>query len=176
VRALANKRPVMALSLLIVVGGLVIFGMTTAFIAWGQSTGTPAAPAAQTDYNKVGSFGLTGYPALWVKPTAATPQFITDAFQNGRGVVLLAYVQGAADDDEMLLAFENIQATYADSADFFSFEAREVSETGDVLNQLGVNAPPILAVIRSDGGVYELYTGWISERVMEQVVANATRL
>jgi hypothetical protein len=165
----------MAVTILIVVGGLVIFGMTTAFIAWGQSTGT-TAPAGQANYNTVGSFGLTGYPDLWVKPTDATPQFIKDAFAGGRGVVLLAYVQGAADDDEMLLAFENIQATYAERADFFSFEAREASELGDVLAQLGVNAPPILAVIRSDGGVYELYTGWISEAVMEQVVANATRL
>jgi hypothetical protein len=166
----------MAVALLIVVGGVLIFAMTTAFIAWGQSTGTPTSSTGQADFNKVGSYGLTGYPQLWVKPTDATPQFITEAFQNGRGVVLLAYVQGAADDDEMLQAFETIQATYADRADFFSFEAREVSETGDVLDQLGVNAPPILAVIRNDGGVYELYTGWISERVMEQVVANATRL
>ncbi len=166
----------MAVSLLIVVGGLLIFGMTTAFIALGQETATPTATTPQTNYNAVGSYGLTGYPSIYVKVNETTPQFIDDAFKNGKGVVLLAYVQGAAADDEMLMSFENVQAMYADRADFFSFEAREVSETGDVLDQLGVNAPPILAVIRSDGGVYELYTGWISQPVMEQVIANATRL
>lgn len=175
-KAYAERRPVLAAAVLIAAGGLVILGMMTAFIAWGQSESTPTASAGGVDYNTVGSFGLTGYPPVYVSPTDKTPQFVTDAFTSGRGIVLLAYVQGAADDDEMLMSFQNIQSYYAERADFFAFEAREVSELGDVLDQLGVDAPPILAVIRSDGSVHELYTGWIGERVMEQVVANATRL
>ena len=35
--------------------------------------------------------------------------------------------------------------------------------------------PPILAVIRGNGEVAELYTGWIGLKVMEQVVADAVR-
>lgn len=175
-KASAQKRPVLAAALLIAVGGVVILGMMTAFIAWGQAESTPPAAAGGMDYNTVGSFGLAGYPPLYVSPTEATPQFVTDAFMSGRGLVLLAYVQGAADDDEMLMSFQNVQSQYADRADFFAFEAREVSELGDVLDQLGVDAPPVLAIIRSDGSVQGLYTGWIGQRVMEQVVANATRL
>lgn len=175
-KAHAARRPVLAAAVLIVVGGLVILGMMTAFIAWGQSESAPTAAAGAVDYDTVGSYGLTGYPAIYVAPTDATPRFVTDAFTAGRGIVLLAYVQGAADDDEMLLSFQNIQALYSERTDFFAFEAREVSELGDVLDQLGVDAPPILAVIRSDGSVHGLYTGWIGERVMEQVVSNATRL
>ena len=175
-KAEAQKRPVLTVAALIAVGGILIFGMTTAFLAWGQSSTAQTTSAAGVDYNTVGSYGLTGYPSIYVQATDDTPAFISDAFSSGRGVILLAYVQGAADDDEMLASFQNIQALYSDRADFYAFEAREVSELGDVLDQMGVDAPPILAVIRSDGSVYELYTGWIGERVMEQVVANATRL
>ena len=35
--------------------------------------------------------------------------------------------------------------------------------------------PPILAIIRGNGEVAELYTGWIGLKVMEQVVADAVR-
>lgn len=163
-------------SLLVVIGGVLIFGLTTAFLAWGQSAGEASTTGASANYNTVGSYGLTGYPSLYIEPTSNTPEFISDAFTAGRGIVLLVYVQGAGADDEMLANFNSIQSLYADRADFYSFEAREVSESGDLLTQLGVDAPPILAVIRSDGSVYQLYTGWIGEQVMEQVIANATRL
>ena len=44
-----------------------------------------------------------------------------------------------------------------------------------MLEQLKINAPPALAVISGDGSVYQQYTGWIDQKVMEQVVANAVR-
>jgi hypothetical protein len=40
---------------------------------------------------------------------------------------------------------------------------------------LRVSDPPILAIIRGDGVVSELYTGWIGLKVMEQRVADAVR-
>ncbi len=65
-------------------------------------------------------------------------------------------------------------STRADTS-FFSFEAHSTAELGDTLTQLRVSDPPILAVIRGNGDVAQLYTGWIGEKVMEQVVANAVR-
>jgi hypothetical protein len=160
---------------LIVLAGAVVFGSMTAFLAWGQA-GTPAAPGtAGTSYNTAGSFGITGLPTLHI--TAATaPTIVSDALNQNRGVILLAYVAGAADDDDMLASFNAVQAKYASQASFFSFEAADVSQLGNMLDQLHVNSPPILAVIRGDGTVYQIYTGWIGEQVMDQVVANALRL
>lgn len=158
----------------IVVAGVLVAAMMIGFAAWGA--GAPATTAAATtsvNYNTVGSYGLEGYTALTIKPTKLTPTFVTDAFKAGRGVVILAYVQGAADDDEMYSNFQTVQSLYTGQADFFNFEAAQVSQFGDLLTQLGVNAPPVFAVIRSDGSVYQMYTGWISEQVMDQVVANA---
>jgi hypothetical protein len=161
---------------LICLGGLAIFGMFTALLAWGQTTAGPAAATQTKTYNTVGSFGMDGYPALTLRPTAETPSFITDPLSQNRGVILLAYVEGAAADDEMLQSFEQVKAMYSDRASFFSFEAASSAELGDVLDQLGANQPPLLVVIRGDGSVYQLYTGWISEKVIEQVVSNAVSL
>ena len=81
----------------------------------------------------------------------------------------------ATDDMEMLSYFNDIKANYAADSSFFSFEARESKQLGDLLAQLRVSDPPILAIIRGDGTVAELYTGWIGQKVMEQQVANAVR-
>ena len=152
--------------------GVVVFGATAGFLAWGQAA-TTATGFGSVSNNSVGSYGVTGLPALTITPTANTPAFISDALKNNRGVILLAYVAGAADDEDMLASFNTVRTEYAAQASFFSFEAQDVAHLGDVLDQLRVSAPPILAVIRSDGSVYQLYTGWIGEKVMEQVVANA---
>ncbi len=160
---------------LVVLAGAVIFGAMTAFLAWGQ-TGTTASPAASSaDYNAAGSFGITGLPTLTIDAKTA-PSIVADALNQNQGVILLAYVSGAADDEDMLTSFNAVKAEFASQASFFSFEAADVSQLGNLLEQLHVSAPPILAVIRPDGTVYQLYTGWISEPVMSQVVANAIRL
>jgi hypothetical protein len=85
------------------------------------------------------------------------------------------YVKGASDDMEMLDYFNDIKANYAADSSFFSFEARESKQLGDLLSQLRVSDPPILAIIRGDGVVAQLYTGWIGFKVMEQEVADAVR-
>jgi hypothetical protein len=85
------------------------------------------------------------------------------------------YIDGAADDMEMLSYFDDVKAQFGADSSFMSFEARKVTELGDTLDQLRVSNPPILAVIRGDGEVSELYTGWIGKKVMEQVVSDAAR-
>jgi hypothetical protein len=161
----------------IVLAGVVVFGAMTAFLAWGQ-TGTSVTPTGSNvnaNYNAAGSFGVTGLPSLTIK-AATAPSMVADSLKQNRGVILLAYVAGAADDDDMLASFNAVKAKYAAQASFFSFEAADVSELGNLLDQLRVSAPPIFAVIRPDGSVYQIYTGWIGQEVMDQVVANALRL
>ena len=171
-----QKKSLLAVMALIVLGGIVVLGMFTGFLALGQTPTTTTSTTTLVNYNASGSYGITGMPSLTIKPTAATPSFITDALNQERGVILLAYVEGAADDDDMLASFNAIKAKYAADASFFSFEARDISQLGDVLNQLRVNAPPVLAVIRADSTVYQIYTGWIGREVIDQVVSNAVRL
>ena len=163
-------------AVLILVVGALLFGGVIAVRVMAES-GTAAAPAAAqpASYNSVSSFGMTGYAPLTVAPTADTPEFITKRLDENRGVVLLVYVQGASDDMEMLNYFNDIKANYAADSSFFSFEARESKQLGDLLAQLHVSDPPILAIIRGDGQVANLYTGWIGFKVMEQEIADAVR-
>jgi hypothetical protein len=162
-------------AVLIVVVGALLFGGVVAVRVMAES-GTPAPAATQpASYNTVSSYGMTGYEPLTVEPTADTPEFITKRLDENRGVVLLVYVQGASDDMEMLSYFNDIKANYAADSSFFSFEARESKQLGDLLAQLRVSDPPILAIIRGDGQVANLYTGWIGFKVMEQEIADAVR-
>jgi hypothetical protein len=163
-------------AVLIVVIGALLFGGVVAVRVMAESGATPAPTATQPEsYNSVSSYGMTGYPALTLEPTAETPDFITKRLDENRGIVLLVYVKGASDDMEMLSSFNDIKANYAADSSFFSFEARESKQLGDTLMQLRVSDPPILAIIRGDGTVANMYTGWIGFKVMEQEIADAVR-
>ncbi|HQG03384.1 MAG TPA: hypothetical protein PK838_03525 [Thermoleophilia bacterium] len=172
---MSRNRSFLFAVVLVLVGGLAILGGVTAIRVFAEDGSTTTATTGQSDYNKAGSYGITGYQPLKLEPTSDTPKFITKALNDQKGVILLVYVRGASADEEMLANFNKVKTTYRSQASFFNFEAREVKELGDVLTQLKVNAPPMLAVVKADGSVAQLYTGWIGQKVMEQVVANALR-
>lgn len=161
--------------LVILVGGLAILGGVTAIRVLAQEGDVAVPVAGQESFNETGSYGIAGYSELKLEPTEATPAFIKKPLEGERGVILLVYVKGAGSDEEMLANFQKVKTMYQSQASFFNFEARKVAELGDVLAQLKVNAPPIFAVIKADGTVSQMYTGWIGQKVMEQVVADALR-
>lgn len=160
---------------LIIVMGAAIMAVVTGGIVLANSAPTPVSPTTVSgNYNTAGSYGITGYPTLTVNAQAANvPSFIKNPLAEKRGVILFVYVAGVTEDDQMLGYFNTIKAKYAAQGSFFSFEARNASELGDLLAQLKISQPPAFAVISPDGSVYQEYTGWISEKVMSQVVANA---
>ena len=171
-----RNRPFMVTAALILAAGAVLFGSVVAVRVLAAETTAPAAALPEpVSYNTVSSYGTTGYAPLTLVPTAETPSFITKRLDEKRGIVLLVYVEGAADDMEMLSYFNEVKAQYAADSSFYDFEARASKDLGDTLQQLRVTDPPILAIIRGDGQVAEMYTGWIGRKVMEQQVADAVR-
>jgi hypothetical protein len=174
---LKRNKAFLLTAVLILVAGTVLFGGVVAVRVLADTSGAaqPAAVATPATYNTVSSFGMTGYAPLKLVPTDQTPDFIKARLDEQRGIVLLVYIDGAADDMEMLQSFNAAKAQYAADSSFLDFEARKSSDLGDTLQQLRVSNPPILAVIRGNGDVAQLYTGWISQKVMSQVIANAAR-
>ena len=171
-----RNRAFLITAALILVVGAALFGGVVAVRVFAAAGATPAAALpTPPSYNTVSSFGTTGYAPLKITPTGETPSFITSRLEEQRGIVLLVYVEGAADDMEMLSYFNAVKGQYGVDSSFMSFEARKTTELGDTLQQLRVSNPPILAVIRGSGEVAEMYTGWIGRKVMEQVVADAAR-
>ncbi len=171
----SRNRSFLIAVVLVLVCGLAILAGVTAIRVFAEDGATTTTATGPTDYNKAGSYGITGYQPLKLEPTDETPEFITDSLNDQKGIILLVYVNGASADEEMLASFNKVKTMYQSQASFFNFEARKIKELGDVLTQLKVNAPPMLAVIKGDGTVAQLYTGWIGQKVMEQVVANALR-
>lgn len=173
---LKRNRAFLLTAVSILVVGAMLFAGVVAVRVLADTTAPPAPtlPAPPT-YNVVSSYGMTGYAPLKLVPTDDTPAFISDTLKEERGIVLLVYVDGASDDMQMLESFNAVKKQYAADSRFLDFEARKTTELGDTLEQLKVSNPPILAVIRGNGDVAQLYTGWIGRKVMEQVVANAVR-
>jgi hypothetical protein len=169
-----NGRFLVTAALVLVVGALLFGGVVAVRVVAAESS-VPQPLPAPASYNTVSSYGMTGYAPLTITPTAETPAFITSRLNENRGIVLLVYCEGAADDMEMLSYFDDVKAQYSADASFFSFEARKSSDLGDTLQQLRVSNPPVLAIIRGSGEVAELYTGWIGLKVMEQRVADGVR-
>ena len=170
-----NRAFLITAALILVVGAALFCGVVAVRVFAAAETAAPAALPTPASYNTVSSYGTTGYAPLKITPTAETPSFITSRLEEQRGIVLLVYVEGAADDMEMLSYFNAVKGQYGVDSSFMSFEAHKTTELGDTLQQLRVSNPPILAVIRGSGEVAELYTGWIGRKVMEQVVADAAR-
>lgn len=170
-----NRTFLLGAVLILVVGALLFAGVVAVRVMAEEEASSPPATEQPASYNSVSSYGMTGYAPLTIEATADTPEFITKRLDENRGIVLLVYVKGASDDMEMLSYFNDVKANYAADSSFFSFEARESKQLGDLLAQLRVSDPPILAIIRGDGQVANLYTGWIGFKVMEQEVADAVR-
>ena len=170
-----NKSFLVTAALILVIGAMIFGGVTVVRVMAEGTTTTPAAPAATANYNSVDSFGVTGYAPLTVTDTPDTPGFVSKRLKEQRGMVVLVYVEGAAADMEMLQSFNAVKAQYAADASFFNFEAHDVTETGNLLDQLKVSDPPVLAIIDGTGKVSELYTGWVDQKVLEQRVADAVR-
>lgn len=171
-----RNRPFVVTAAVILVVGAVLFGSVVAVRVFAAGTTTPAAPLpTPASYNVASSYGITGYAPPTIVPTPDTPSFIKKRLDEKRGMVLLVYCAGAADDMEMLSYFNTVKAQYSGDSSFFDFEAHASSDLGDTLQQLHVTDPPILAIIRGDGQVAEMYTGWIGLKVMEQQVADAVR-
>ena len=170
-----NRSFLVTAALIFVVGACLFGGVVAVRVFAVGATGAATPLPAPASYNTVSSYGITGYAPLKLVPTAETPSFIKSRLQEGRGIVLLVYVDGATDDMAMVQNFDAVKAQYGADTSFMSFEAHKTTELGDTLQQLRVSDPPILAVIRGNGEVAELYTGWIGEEVMEQVVSNAVR-
>ncbi len=170
-----NKSFLITAVLIVVIGAVIFGGVTVVRVMAEDSTTPTAAVAAPSNYNTVDSYGITGYAPLTVSDTPETPGFVSKRLKEQRGMVVLVYVKGAQADTEMLDSFNAIKAQYAADSSFFSFEAKDVTQTGNLLDQLKVSDPPILAVIDGSGKVAELYTGWIDRKVMEQRIADAIR-
>ncbi|MFA4965314.1 MAG: hypothetical protein WC709_06730 [Thermoleophilia bacterium] len=171
-----RNRAFLITAAMILVVGAILFGGVVAVRVLAETNTTPAAPLpAPASYNSASSYGVTGYAPLTLTPTADTPSFITKRLDEKRGIVLLVYCAGAAADMEMLSYFDAVKSQFDADSSFFSFEALESKQLGDTLQQLRVSDPPLLAIIRADGEVAELYTGWISRKVMEQQIADAVR-
>jgi hypothetical protein len=179
-----NSSFLLAIALILGVGASIFGGVVAVRVVAAEGSAPVTAATDPTANNMVSSYGLGSIPGatsggayepLVITPTADTPAFITDRLAEQQGIVLLVYVEGASDDMEMLSYFNTVKEQYAADSTFMAFEAVAVTELGDTLGQLRVSDPPILAIIRGDGVVSELYTGWIGLKVMEQRVADAVR-
>ena len=177
-----NSSFLIAIALILGVGASIFAGVLAVRVAAAEGSAPVSAASDITANNIVSSYGLGSIPAasggsqpLVITPTAETPAFITDRLAEQQGIVLLVYVEGASDDMEMLSYFNTVKGQYASDSTFLAFEALATTELGDTLGQLRVSDPPILAIIRGDGVVSEMYTGWIGLKVMEQRVADAVR-
>ncbi len=171
----ARNRSFLATAALIVMGGLVVMGVFTVFFAMAESGQTTPTAAVEQAVPVPGSFGITGAPTLSITVTDDTPKPIANALKEQRGIVLLVYLKGASADMAMLEEVKSLKPVYADDMSFFIYESGDVKRLGDVLDQLGVYDPPVLAVVLDDATVSELYTGWVGAKVLEQRIADAAR-
>jgi len=171
-----NRAFLLTAAVILAVGAVLFGAVVTVRVLAAAQPAQPSSLPVPASYNVVSSYGMVGYAPLKLdKDDPGLPAFISEPLQQERGIVLLVYVDGASDDMQMLESFDAIKKQYAADSRFLDFEARKSSELGDTLDQLKVSNPPILVVIRGTGDVAQMYTGWISKKVMSQVVANAVR-
>ena len=164
-------------AVLILVVGALLFGGVIAVRVMAESSATPAPAATQpASYNSVSSYGMTGYAPLTLEPTAETPDFITKRLDEKPRHRPARVRQGRQRrHGDALLLQRHQGATTPPTARSSPSRRASPSSSATPSMQLRVSDPPILAIIRGDGTVANLYTGWIGFKVMEQEIADAVR-
>lgn len=110
-----------------------------------------------------------------IKATSSTPAEIAQALDRKKPLVLLIYVAGGADDELVRKSLQKIAPRYPDVT-FIMYDYSNPKEYGDIVSQLGVQYPPVVAFVDRNGTVQYLTTGFVDEGVLTQYVVNTRQL
>lgn len=106
---------------------------------------------------------------------ADTPSELAQALRMKKPVVILIYVPGGADDELVRKSLQKIAPKYPDVT-FLTYDYKKPDEYGDILMQLGIDYPPVVAFVTGDGVVEYQSTGFVDEAVLTQHVVNIREL
>jgi hypothetical protein len=103
--------------------------------------------------------------------TSESPQAYTDAVEQGRPIVLLFYVPGQVDDGKVLASVQTLQASFADYV-FLIYNYKDPSAYGDLSTLLDVDYPPEIILVRADGTVKKILSGYQDQGSINQELVN----
>jgi hypothetical protein len=108
---------------------------------------------------------------MQIEATDSTPAEYVDAIQQGKPVVILFYVTGAADDAKVLEAVNTLQGSFSNYA-FLLYDYKTPDTYGDLSTLLQVNYPPELVLVDGTGTVKTVLNGYIDEGTINQSLVN----
>ncbi len=110
-----------------------------------------------------------------VIPTAQSPQDFRSSLSNRRPVVVLFYMIGSADDDQVRQSVNTLESRYRGQVDFYDYFFSDGNKYGDLMSLLKVNSTPAVIMINKQAKVQRAWTGFVDDKSLQQGVSEILR-
>lgn len=110
-----------------------------------------------------------------VTPTDLTPNDVKRALTSKRPVVILFYMSGPSDDNQVRSYVTSMESRFKGQVDFFTFLSSDAAKYGDLANLLQLNSTPTVVCINKQGQVVRAWTGYVDSDSLEQGVVETTK-
>ncbi len=110
----------------------------------------------------------------FIMTTEDTPAEVVEALTQGRAIVLLFYVPGAADDISVLKSLKRLKTSFRDY-EFLEYDYKTPDVYGDLSTILEVGYPPELILIDSAGVIQDVWNGYVDDGTLNQRLVNLGR-
>ena len=91
-----------------------------------------------------------------------------------RPIVVLFYVRGGVDDEEVLTSVEESEEIYSNYT-FLAFDYRLPDKYGDLAQELAVDYPPHTVLIDRHGAIRTVWSGYVDKGTLNQTLLNLGR-
>ncbi len=106
-----------------------------------------------------------------VIPTDQSPQDFRASLSSRRPVVVLFYMIGSADDDQVRQSLNTLESRYRGQVDFYDYFFSDGNKYGDLMTLLKVNATPSVIMINKQARVQRAWTGYVDDKSLQQGIS-----
>ena len=141
-----------------------------------QQSAAPAAPSAtSTSKAAISANKPESLIGTVISPTDESPKDFRSSLASNRPVVVLFYMTGTTDDNQVRSSIQSLQNRYKGNVDFYVYLYTDAEGYGDLASLLKVDSPPSVIMINKHRQVQRAWSGFVDEKSLEQGVSEIMR-
>ena len=106
-----------------------------------------------------------------IAATDQSPQDFKSSLASRRPVVVLFYMTGPTDDNQVRSSIETLESRYKGDVDFYTYLYTDAQAYGDLTSLLKVDSTPSVIMINKQSKVQRAWSGYVDEKSLEQGVS-----
>ncbi len=140
-----------------------------------QSAAAPGSLATSTSKAAISTNKPESLIGNMISPTNQSPKDFSSSLASNRPVVVLFYMTGTTDDNQVRASILSLQNRYKGDVDFYVYLYTDAEGYGDLATLLKVDSPPSVIMINKQRQVQRAWSGFVDEKSLEQGVSEIMR-